>query len=112
MPEYLTLTDSTFSDAVERAPGLTLVDFWAPWCPPCLLLAPTVERVSRTYAGRVRIAKLDVDTNQATMTRYGVRSIPTLLLFQGGEVVASLVGAVPQARIEALLDAHLAPRAA
>jgi thioredoxin 1 len=112
MTDNLALTDATFPDAVERSSGLTLVDFWAPWCPPCLLPSPVVQRVSRAYAGRVRVATLNVDDNAATMARLGVRSIPTLLLSEHGEVVASLVGAVPQARVEALLDAHLAPRAA
>ena len=112
MTDSLRITDATFEDALERSPGLTLVDLWAPWCPPCLLLAPAIDRIARAYEGRVRVAKLNVDESRAAMERHGVRSIPTLLLFENGEPVASLVGAVPQARIEALLEAHLAPRAA
>lgn len=111
MTDIITLTDSTFLAAVEQSPGLILVHLWAPWCPPCLLLGPVVERIARAYAGRARVGKTNVDANPATMMRYGVRSIPTLLLFEDGELVASLVGAVPQARVEALLDSHL-PRAA
>lgn len=112
MSDTLTLTDASFPAAVERSPGLTLVDFWAPWCPPCLLIAPVVARIAHAYAGRVRVGKVNVDANRETMARFGVRSIPTLLLFENGEVVASLVGAAPQARVEALLDSHLTPRAA
>ena len=112
MTDVIALTNATFAEAVERSPGFVLVDFWAPWCPPCLLISPIVDRVSRAYAGRLRVAKVNADDSQAIMAHLGVRSIPTLLLFEDGEVVASLVGAVPQARVEALLDCHLPPKAA
>lgn len=112
MTDVITLTDATFAEAVARSPGFVLVDFWAPWCPPCLLISPVVDRVSRAYADRLRVAKVNADDNQALMAYFGIRSIPTLLLFEEGEVVASLVGAVPQARVEALLDSHLPPKAA
>ena len=112
MTDVITLTDTTFHDAIERSPGFVLVDFWAPWCPPCLLISPIVDRVSRAYASRLRVAKMNADDSPALMARFGVRSIPTLMLFEDGEVVASLVGAVPQARVESLLDSHLPSRAA
>ncbi len=104
-------TDSTFAETIERPSGLTLVDLRAPWCPPCLLLAPVIDRVATAYASRVRVVKMNVDESPTTADRFGVRSIPTLLLFEDGQVVASLVGAVPQSRVEALLDAHLPSRA-
>ena len=85
-----------------------LVDFWAPWCGPCKMVGPMLERLAAKYAGRVKIAKLNVDENPATASRYGVSSIPSLLFFKQGRVVQTLVGAVPESRIEERIRALLA----
>ena len=103
------VTDETFPTAVERHDGVVLVDFWAEWCAPCRIIAPVVRDLAAEYAGRATMASLDVDANPRTMTRYDVRSLPTLLLFRDGRVVDRIVGAVPRARIEAKLREHLAP---
>ena len=97
------VTDATFADEVERHDGLTLVDFWAPWCGPCRMIAPALERLAERHADRVRVVKLDTDVNQRTMIRYGVRGIPALLFFRGGQIVDRVVGAVPYAALEARL---------
>lgn len=102
------VTDDTFASAVEQASGLVVVDFWAAWCTPCRAIAPILEDLATTYAGRVRIAKLDVDANQRTAMRFNVRSIPTLLFFKEGRLVDSLVGLAPKAALQARIDGHLA----
>ncbi|HEX3926379.1 MAG TPA: thioredoxin, partial [Gemmatimonadales bacterium] len=79
------VNDATFEGEVTGAPGLVVVDFWATWCGPCKMIAPTLDALAKEYAGRVKIAKLDVDTNQATSIKYNVRSIPTLLFFKDGK---------------------------
>ncbi len=88
------LTDATF-DRTISGPGPVLVDFWAPWCGPCRMVAPSVERLAREYAGRAVVAKLNVDENQATSQRFRVQGIPTLLIFKSGKVVDEIVGALP-----------------
>ncbi|HZJ62105.1 MAG TPA: thioredoxin [Kofleriaceae bacterium] len=85
----------------------TLVDFWAIWCGPCKQIAPTVEFLAEEYKGRVKVAKMDVDHHQITPQQYGIRSIPTLLIFKGGKVVSQLVGAMPRSKLEAELQKHL-----
>jgi thioredoxin 1 len=85
-----------------------LVDFWATWCPPCRLVAPAIDSLASEYQGRVKVGKLDVDENQDVAGRYGVRSIPTLIVFKGGEVVEQRVGALPQSELAQLLDQQLA----
>lgn len=112
MSRPLAVSDANFSDLVERAPGLTLVDVWAPWCAPCLLFAPVVARVAATYAARVQVATLNVDEGTETARRLGIRAIPTLLLFEQGRVIDAMDGAAPQAVVEAFLDAHLQSTAA
>jgi thioredoxin len=96
------LTDATF-DAEIRKPGLTLVDFWAEWCGPCHRVAPILEDIARARAGRLRLAKLNIDENPRTPSRFQIMSIPTMLLFKDGRLVDGIVGAVPKAEIEAVL---------
>jgi thioredoxin len=98
----LHLTDSTF-DSEIRKPGLTLVDFWAEWCGPCHRIAPILEDVAKARAGRLRLAKLNIDENPRTPSRFQITSIPTMLLFKDGRLVDGIVGAVPKAQIEAVL---------
>jgi thioredoxin 1 len=102
------VTDADFEAEVIKADVPTLVDFWAVWCGPCKQIAPTVDALADEYQGRVKVAKLDVDHNQITAQQYGVRSIPTLLIFKGGRVVGQLVGAVPRSKLETELQKHLA----
>jgi len=99
-------TDTTF-DAETRQEGVVLVDMWAVWCAPCLRLAPTIEQLAKDYAGKVRVGKLNVDENPATPARFGVDSIPTLLVFRDGKLVDQIVGAVPRQEIESVLKRWL-----
>ena len=108
MSNVTAVTDATFATDVEQHRGLALIDFWAPWCAPCRLVAPIVEQLAADYAGQVRVASLDTDENQRTMVRFGVRSLPTLLLFRDGVVVDRIVGAAPRAKIEEKLRGQLA----
>jgi thioredoxin 2 len=106
------ISDTTFAADVERSPLPVLVDMWAPWCGPCRMVAPTLDQLAVELAGRVRIAKMNVDENPATSARFGVRSIPTLLIFQGGREVDRIVGVQSKAAIAARLEPFLAPAAA
>lgn len=101
------LTDSNFND--EIASGLTLVDFWAPWCGPCRIIAPVIEELAGQYEGRVKIGKVNVDENPVTQGQYRVMSIPTLILFRDGQPIEGVVGAQPKRAFETLLDKHSAP---
>jgi len=103
----LTFSDSTFDQDVLRSEVPVLVDFWAQWCPPCRQLGPTIDVVASEYAGKVKVGKLDLDSNGGTAMRYNVRSIPTLLLFKGGSVVEQRVGAVGKSEVQKMLDAHV-----
>ena len=99
----VTVTDATFADEVEQSDRLTVVDFWATWCGPCRVIAPILEQIAAERADEVKVAKLDVDENTRTATRYNVRAMPTLLFFKGGKVVGQIVGAVPRAHIESAI---------
>jgi len=101
------VTDDSFVSSVEKAEGLVLVDFWAEWCGPCRMIAPTLEQLAQEYEGRVTITKLDVDANTRTAMRFNVRSIPSLLFFKGGKHVDTVVGAVPKNTLDAKIKQHL-----
>jgi thioredoxin 1 len=93
-------TDAEFAKQVLESEQPVLVDFWATWCAPCKAIAPTLDALATQYKGRVKVAKLNIDEQQQTAQTYGIRSIPTLLLFKGGKVIEQVVGAVPKARLE------------
>ena len=97
------VTDANFQSEVIASPLPVLVDFWATWCAPCRAIAPHVEALAATYAGKLRVAKCDIDSSQKVPTQYEIRSIPTLLMFKGGAVVGQLVGAVAKAKIDELV---------
>ena len=101
------ITEDIFESEVLKAATPVLVDFWAEWCGPCKMIAPVLEQIATEYKGRLRIAKVDVDSNQATAMRYGVRSIPTLMLFKNGVVEAQQVGMLSKDNLKKILDAKL-----
>jgi thioredoxin 1 len=100
-------SDATFETDVLKSDTPVLVDFWAEWCGPCKMIAPILEEAAGHYEGRVRIAKLNVDENATSAAKFNIRSIPTLLLFKNGEVIARKVGAVSQSHLRAFLDGQL-----
>jgi len=102
------VTDDTFEDEVIKADVPVLVDFWADWCAPCKMIAPIVEDLAEEYDGRVKFAKLDVDSNPNAAMKYGIRGIPTLLVFSGGSPIDQVVGAVPKATLKGRLDKAIA----
>ncbi|MFQ5848261.1 MAG: thioredoxin [Candidatus Methylomirabilales bacterium] len=101
------VTDADFDQKVVNGQGLTVVDFWAEWCAPCRMIAPILDELAREYAGKVTIAKLNVDESPQTAARFGIRSIPTLLLFKGGERVDQVIGAVPRSVIQSKIGPFL-----
>ena len=103
----VTVSDATFAAEVERSPLPVLVDMWAPWCGPCRTVAPIVDQIAAELAGRVKVAKMNVDDNPATSSRLGVRSIPTLLVFKDGREVDRIVGVQPKAAIVSRLERHV-----
>lgn len=108
MSNATAVTDADFEAVVEKAEGLTVVDFWATWCGPCRMIAPILDQLAVDYEGKVKVTKLDVDANIKTATKFNVRSIPMLLFFKGGKVVDQIVGAVPRQTIEAKFKQHVA----
>ncbi len=108
MSHAVTVTDADFESVVEQNAGLTVVDFWATWCAPCRMIAPVLEQLAEEYAGKARVAKLDVDSNVRTASRFQVRSIPTLLFFKNGKVVDQVIGAVPKQQLEMKFKEHAA----
>ncbi len=101
------VTDDTFQEAVLNAAGPVLVDYWAEWCGPCKMIAPVLEEVARDYKDKLTIAKLNIDENPATPPKYGIRGIPTLMLFKNGSIEATKVGAVSKSQLAAFLDDNL-----
>lgn len=108
MANTLAVSDATFVDEVEREEGLTIIDFWAPWCAPCRMVGPVVDQLAQEYQGRAKVAKLNIDENPLTASRFNVRSIPTILFLKGGEVVDTVVGAVPKRLLASKIEQHLA----
>lgn len=102
----LQVTDASFEADVLQAGTPVLVDFWAEWCGPCKMIAPILEDVAKEYAGKVAVAKLNIDQNSATTAKFQIRSIPTLLLFKDGQVAATKVGAMSRTQLKEFLDAH------
>jgi thioredoxin len=105
--EMLELSDSTFDKEVLKSEAPVLVDFWAPWCGPCRILGPVVEEIASSYSGRLKVGKLNVDDNQETTMAYGIRSIPTLIIFKGGKAFDQIIGAVPKSEIERIIKKAL-----
>lgn len=101
-------TDATFEQEVLQSAQPVLVDFWAAWCGPCKAIAPVLDELAGQYEGKATIAKMDVDENQAIPAQFGIRSIPTLIMFKGGKPVATLAGARPKAQLAEFIEQHLA----
>ncbi len=101
------VTDQTFESEVLKAEQPVLVDYWAEWCGPCRMIAPILDEIAGEYAERVKVCKLNVDENQATPPKYGIRGIPTLMLFRNGNVEATKVGALSKSQLAAFLDSNL-----
>ena len=100
----LELTDSNFEDQVVQSDQPVLVDFWAEWCMPCRMLAPTIEKLAGQYEGKVKVGKVDTDSNRDVSVKYGISAIPTVILFKGGEVVKKFVGVTPEPEFKKALD--------
>ena len=107
MAKPIEVTDKTFEDVVLKADLPTLVDFWAVWCGPCKMIAPILEEIANEYTGKVTIAKLNIDDNPQTPPKYGIRGIPTLMLFKDGNVEATKVGALSKSQLTAFLDSNI-----
>jgi thioredoxin 1 len=108
MGKYVEVTDASFEDDVLKSDIPVLVDFWAVWCAPCRIIAPIVEELAEEKEGSLKVAKVDVDHNPETAMKFGIRSIPTLLIFKDGQVVDQMIGAVAKANIESKLEKVLA----
>jgi thioredoxin 1 len=106
-PHILTVTDASLEADVINRPGLTLVDFWAPWCGPCKMLAPLLHELADEYQGQLRIAKINADENKESGVRFTVRGLPTLILFENGIERERVLGMISKSRIAALIDRHL-----
>ena len=102
------VTDQNFGDEIESTTGLSMVDFWAAWCGPCRMVAPIVADLAETYSEQgLKVGKMDVDTNPATASRFGIRSIPSILFFKDGKHVDTVIGAVPKPFLEAKINEHI-----
>lgn len=105
--DTIELTDSNFDAEILKSELPALVDFWAVWCGPCRQIAPTVEALASEYKGKLKVGKMNVDDHQQVPQKYGIRSIPTLLVFKGGQVVDQVIGAVPRAKLEEAVKKHM-----
>ncbi|MFV1951128.1 MAG: thioredoxin TrxA [Nitrospinota bacterium] len=103
----LHLSDSDFDDKVLQSDIPALVDFWADWCAPCKMIAPTIEELAKEYEGKIVVGKLNVDQNSKTATKYGIRGIPTLLFFKGGKVIQQVVGVKSKTEIQKIIDTNI-----
>ncbi|MBS9387654.1 MAG: thioredoxin [Dolichospermum sp. WA123] len=110
MSSITNVTEATFKQEVLESTTPVLVDFWAPWCSPCKMLTPVVEEVAAEYEGQVKVVKLNTDQNPTVASHYGIRSIPTLMVFKGGRQVKTVVGAVPKTTLSATLDNYIAAK--
>jgi thioredoxin 1 len=107
MADITHVTDDTFDSEVLQSNVPVLVDYWAEWCGPCKVIAPVLEEIAAEYAGKMKICKLDIDANEETPPKYGIRGIPTLMLFKGGSVEAFKVGALSKSQLTAFLDSNI-----
>ncbi len=108
MSREFEFTDANFDQEVLKSDTPVLVDFWAPWCGPCRMVAPIVAEISNEYAGKLKVGKVNTDDNQEVAVRYGIMSIPTLMIFKGGEVAERVVGTLPKQALTGKIDAVLA----
>ena len=106
MSSVAAVTDSSFEQEVLQSDVPVLVDFWAPWCGPCRMVAPIIEEISKEFEGKVKVLKLNTDENPNVASQYGIRSIPTLMVFKGGQKVDTVVGAVPKATLSGTISKH------